>query len=389
MNNARFSELRSRFWALGSIGSLCAVILAGFWPFQIPENQVAWLSEGNGLRFGGRGIALSEQPIRLPSLAGDVTIEIKVWAKDISGSGTILAFDDVPNPSYVFAVRQFGESVVVQRPALTAQGKLIRYWWSTNNVFTQSGPTVLTIASSKAKATLYVNGIEVSSSWDHGHLADAISGTMILGNSAVREGWQGDIAGLAIYNSALSSSDIEQHAKRWLLVQNPIEAHEAEPAVLYLFDERAGRTVHDAISNSGDGLIIPARYRLAHREFLTPVWVPLRDGWDSWRNWNYWSDLIVNVTGFVPFGFFFTGWLSQSRRIARPLLITVLLGICMTLSIECIQYYLPTRDSSMTDLLTNSLGTWCGVVLYQLFFMRTRSRAQTAAARPLSVPGHV
>lgn len=367
MIDAAVSRLKitSRLWVLGCIGAFGAVILAGFWPFKVPRNEVEWVPGENGLRFGGHGIVLSGPSFNLPALSQDVTLEIYLSARDLSGAGTILAFDDAPNPSYVFAVRQVGTGLAIQRPAFSSQGKLIRYWWSTGQIFRKMGPVVLTIASAQNKATLYMNGVPVSESWDHGQLSTAMTGKMILGSSAVREGWTGEIKRLAIYNALLSQKEIERHSNLWLHAQNPSEESGTIPLALYSFNEKTGHAVHDATADPNLQLNIPERYRIGHREFLTPFWVPLRDGWDSWRNWVYWSDLLINVIGFVPFGFFFAGWFSRRRRISRPLLVALCFGIGLSFAIECTQYFLPTRDSSMTDLLTNSLGTAIGVVLFR------------------------
>src|SRR3974377_1692042 len=92
--------------------------------------------------------------------------------------------------------------------------------------------------------------------------------------------------------------------------------------------------------------------------FLEPFWREF----DLSRN--YWDAAVKNIIGFLPFGFCFYPclWIHKFRR---PALATILLGATVSLTIEVLQAYLPTRDSGTTDLFTNTLGTWIGVAAFR------------------------
>jgi glycopeptide antibiotics resistance protein len=77
---------------------------------------------------------------------------------------------------------------------------------------------------------------------------------------------------------------------------------------------------------------------------------------------SYWSAVVKNIIGFMPLGLSFQ-LLFSARGVRRPALLTLALGASVSVSIEVLQWLLPTRDSGMTDIFTNTLGTWCGILL--------------------------
>jgi glycopeptide antibiotics resistance protein len=130
-----------------------------------------------------------------------------------------------------------------------------------------------------------------------------------------------------------------------------------QPRALYLFGERDGYIVHNQLGSTD--LIIPARYLVLHSPFLALPWRHYHP------TWSYWEDVGINIVGFIPLGYFLVAYFSAVRatRFAAPAV--VLLGFFMSLSIESLQAYLPTRDSGMNDLITNTSGTLLGVLLYR------------------------
>ena len=73
-------------------------------------------------------------------------------------------------------------------------------------------------------------------------------------------------------------------------------------------------------------------------------------------------------SGFFLLVFFLSLWLIKARQWAPPraYIAAVALGISVSLTIELLQVYLPSRDSSQADLICNTLGTFMGVILFHL-----------------------
>jgi glycopeptide antibiotics resistance protein len=92
----------------------------------------------------------------------------------------------------------------------------------------------------------------------------------------------------------------------------------------------------------------------------------LESPWSEFHpEWGYWKNVGINIAGFVPLGFFFLALFSSVPKLRRPVLVTVVLGFTVSLTIEVLQAFLPTRDSGMTDLITNTLGAAIGVLAFK------------------------
>jgi glycopeptide antibiotics resistance protein len=94
-------------------------------------------------------------------------------------------------------------------------------------------------------------------------------------------------------------------------------------------------------------------------------------------------DIIVNVLGFVPFGFFFFLHSQRSRptQAAINILLVLLAGAAISLTIEVVQAWLPNRTSSVMDLLTNTTGALLGAALALTIQLKTAPAKSEPEAR--------
>ena len=125
---------------------------------------------------------------------------------------------------------------------------------------------------------------------------------------------------------------------------------------LYTFEEGAGNLIRNRAAASAPDLLIPQTFRRFRPEWL---------GFPHPLKRSDIRDAMVNILGFIPFGFCLFLYLRTSRdfSVTRALWCAVLIGGLTSLAIEISQVLLPTRDSSALDLINNVIGTLAGSAL--------------------------
>jgi glycopeptide antibiotics resistance protein len=79
------------------------------------------------------------------------------------------------------------------------------------------------------------------------------------------------------------------------------------------------------------------------------------------------KDIIVNVFVYIPLGML--AFLALRQHGARwfSILGPLMLGVTLSTSVEIVQLYIPTHDSSVFYIVTNSTGTAVGIALSAIF----------------------
>jgi glycopeptide antibiotics resistance protein len=93
------------------------------------------------------------------------------------------------------------------------------------------------------------------------------------------------------------------------------------------------------------------------------LWLtPVAGGWFSW---------FANVLLFVPFGFGLAWWGRKNGWRKLPTLIAVTVAGCaLSMVVEFLQLYIPSRFSSWDDVVTNTVGSLVGCLFFQRWGMQ-------------------
>jgi hypothetical protein len=344
-------------------GALClgiavAFLVLGWWPFDpTPRNRVTWLPDQPGLEFRPPGVVFDGQP--LPWSEGATrtgfTIELHLQAAAAPQKGVnhILTIHEEGKPSSL-AICQWKSELVVRLPDRAGP-------WGYRDAGVgglEPRPQMLTITGGPGGTTFYVDGRPMARYPGYIVPAVALRGGLILGDAAEgKHAWTGRILGVGILHRLLDGAEVARRHRAWMTRDEAVLAREPVPVVLFLFDEGAG---DHALSRlvPAHRLEVPVNYSVRQKK---PFSIP-REWATLWRR-DY-RDLAVNLLGFVPFGFL----VFHYRRLVRPHRLwaatacAVLAGGLLSVIIEVGQVWLPTRVSSATDLVLNTLGTALGVM---------------------------
>ncbi len=353
----RARQTRTILLSLVCAAILAGILVAGLWPFHSPANRITWLN-GNGLWFQGRGTALSAGAFKPQAGLKDGPCSVEIWLiPEISWDrSTILAFY-AANHAIPFSVHQSNRDLLIERQprsAISRRGAAKLY---VRRVFRADKPVDVGITSDGHETVVYINGALAAESQTFEFTRSDLAGEMVVANSpVVDDTWSGILTGLAISNRLLTQPLALEHYRSWAEGGRPAVVGE-QPVAFYLFDQSAGRTIRNQ-AGVGPSLYLPSHYTVFDEILLERPWDEYAPGL------KYWKDVAINIAGFVPLGFFFCAYLSLIWRRRRATLLTIIIGAAVSITIEVLQSYLPTRDSGMTDLFTNTLGTAVGAGLF-------------------------
>lgn len=333
------------------------ILFATLHPFEFhPHNDVEWLK--GGLRFGQHGIVTSDGPLMTSSAGDDSSCSIEMLLKPgtLVGSSRFLAFSNASHSEQI-KLTQYRDGIILWRAS--GQGKNRRGGKRDVVHFFNSWQVMLLTLTSNPKGTsVYSNGRLLERFPGYTLSREAMSGTFFFGSDTSRiDTWTGQLRGLALYAHELSPVEVAENYQMWIVGPGERCAAGKDQTALFTFQEGQGAVIRNLCSSSGN-LTIPPSFVLPTKPFLAAPWQEFAPTWD------YVNDLIRNVMGFVPFGFALCGYLWLSGRRTKAVLIAILLGAATSLGIEILQGFIPQRESGFTDVLTNTLGTALGALLF-------------------------
>ncbi len=331
-----------------------AIAIACLWPFLPPRNTASWVAGRRGVAFGKHGVLLGPGPLQPPNAAvSGCTLDLWVEPDKADTTGVILAAYSRANPR-LLQVEQLRDGLAVRRaepvdPLRTGGAQLYA-----DGVFASGKPVLLTITSDGRGTKAFVNGTFRKAAPDFQICNGMLTGKFVAGTGAASDyGWQGRLAGIAIFSRPLSPGELREDYNISPGYPSPVFGNRRGLVALYRFDEGSGIRVRDEVSGD-NSFSMPARYIVVAKSLLSPP---------SFDNP---TDIVSNVIGFIPLGFALYGHLSFRGRKGPRVVAAVLLCGLFSLLIETLQWFLPTRDSDMTDVITNTVGAACGVLLYVL-----------------------
>lgn len=339
---------------------LGGILVAGLWPFHSPANQVSWLKNENGLQFGEHGTVLSAAKFTPPGDPNRNGCSVELWLEPGLSwdSSTILAFYD-PQSQRQLALRQSDLDFELVRRNPDQQARPGGTKLYVDNVFRSGKQVFITVTSGQGQTFAYINGKPARRAPEPALHGEDCSGELVVANSPIEnDSWSGKLRGLAIYGQELTAAQVLEHYRAWTQGGPGLAARDGVVA-LYQLQQGRGDRIHSQAS-SGVDLYIPQRYVVPYEKFLEAPWKEYHPGW------SYWEDVLINVGGFIPLGFVFMAYFVAAGRVRRAALRAVCIGTLASLTIEILQAFLPTRDSGLTDVVTNTFGTGLGVMLYSL-----------------------
>jgi len=328
---------------------ILVLLIIGLWPFNFWQSNRVSQDSVNGLRLTPSAtVYTSNVPNKLLDLR-EFTILLDLSSEFFGSNGyaRILSYS-LDDERINFMVGQWEDGVVFK---LRASGKTKPIHFETEGVLKKDEKGRIAIVFNGDKLLLYHNG-EIKNEKKTGPLSFANWGgsyPLVIGSEANEKfPWEGNIYSIKIFDRALLPGEVER-----LSLPGSSQRGGDMPLVDYSFDV-GGPVIKDGGKGEPANLIIPKRFKPYKRAFLEKP-SGLKEISISI------GDILINLFGFIPLGFLLSGYLNRRSWSGKSaFVVSLVIGASVSLTIEVLQAYLPTRNSSMIDLIANTLGTALG-----------------------------
>lgn len=327
-------------------------------------NNVRWFESGKGLVFQRYAMAYTDgffSSDYSPSAAG-LTIEMAIQPRFFNHSKvSFILLVHGGQDERQLVIGQYRSSLLIMNGNDYSNRRRVPkiYVQLAEN---ERAPQFIAIVSNESGTMVFLDGVLKKTKGDlRLHYPNSgVQAKMVLGNSLNgKNSWMGTILGLAVYDRDLGDAVVRQHYDRWRLDSSFKALKVDAPRLLYAFDEGGGERVHNQASDDLD-LMIPAEVKILAKKVL--AW-PHFAGVASTRMV---ADILINLMGFIPLGFLWMAILTcfEGGGGRTGMLTAVMVAFLFSLCIEIAQVWIPTRDSSLLDLVLNTLGGWMGVLIF-------------------------
>jgi len=209
--------MKPRLLGIACIAVLCVILDLGLWPFHAPKNEVAWLGDRIGLRFGDNGTVISSGTFQVAGSPDETSCTIQIWLQPArtNDSGTILAFYSPDNPLRL-SLHQSLTDLMLQVGMASQQHWARKQKIYVDDVFRRTRPVFVTITSGAQGTAVYVDGTLARTAQQFRLTATDCTGWLVLGGSSRQpDTWSGQVRGLAIYYSELPARAVLRNYNAW------------------------------------------------------------------------------------------------------------------------------------------------------------------------------
>lgn len=326
------------------IGLMLCMAAATFWPFNFGQENNAGHGLAGGLVLTSYSTAYTPLPPAKLARSGNFTLVLQVSAWPFQGRSCVVDYA-TQERHFNLRVEQNDDNIIF---SVATPGKKPILVLTLPHAF-DNGDTITAGISSDGRSlsAWHSHGASKRTDLPRGFSLRWDSAATITFGSCVTgwNPWHGVVHFLAFFDRTLSLDEVADGSYR---------TPSSDPVLLYRFPPDLSAMTLDKGRSPQANLAIPPHYLEPGREFLQPPWT-------AWGGRYELYDILQNIVGFLPFGFLVARALRRpGRGIPALLLLTATAACLFSLFIEVTQYAIPIRDSSLLDVISNTLGGLAG-----------------------------